>query len=110
MLREWVLIGTASGDKHYADPSTKSRTENVVSMWLLQDYAKPIPINGRASYSSRTYEQYDCAEKTRRPLQVSFFSGQMLAGETLLLFSQTSDKVFIAPDTIDQAMLNFACE
>ncbi len=108
---QWVFVGeNTSRDKSYADPATKRRTGNVVRMWVLTDYSKPGVIDGKVSLSDRVYTQYDCAERTSQILQLAFFSGKMLSGELLGSDTKLRSRDFIAPGTMAEAQLNFACK
>jgi hypothetical protein len=108
---QWVLVVTATdGDKTYADPSTKRRTGNVVRIWELKDLKKPNVIDGKTHYSDRTYYQYDCSEGTRQYLQSAGFSGKMGTGELIGSTSEPSKKLFVAPGTVAEVLLNHACK
>lgn len=108
---QWVFVGeNMSRDKSYADPATKRRTGNVVRMWVLTDYAKSGVIDGKVSFSDRAYTQYDCVERTSQILQLAFFSGKMLNGQLLGSDNRLRSKDFIAPGTLAEAQLNFACK
>ena len=104
---EWVFVAEgAGGNKVYADPATKRRTGHVVRIWELTNYAKS---NGKAQ-SDRSYMEIDCAEKTRQTLQVAMFARKMAAGELVGSIDKPIDKRFVAPGSIAEAMLNFACK
>jgi len=108
---QWVFVTENSrGDKFYADLSTKRRTGNVVRMWEVTDLAKPDVIKGKASYSDRAYTQNDCAERSRQILQIALFSGKMASGDLVASENQPSDKNFVAPGTVGETILNFACK
>jgi hypothetical protein len=108
---QWVFVGeNMSRDKSYVDPATKRRTGNVVRMWVLTDYAKSGVIDGKVSFSDRAYTQYDCFERTSQILQLAFFSGKMLNGQLLGSDTRLRSKDFIAPGTMAEAQLNFACK
>ena len=108
---EWVLAFEAgTGEKFYANPTTKKRTGDTVRIWELQDFSKPAVLDGKPVYSIRLYRQYDCAERTGQSLQTATFAGNMAAGESLGISTQPGTKRFIAPGTAANAMLNFACK
>lgn len=107
---EWVLVGANDRMNVYADPATKSRAGNIVRMWALTDREKPNVIGGKAYHSARFYYQYECIEKTSQQLQASAFAGKMLTGEVVFVDNDPGNKSFIAPGTIDDAKLNYACE
>ena len=107
---EWVLTSTSDAGTAYADPTTKKRTGNVVRIWESITYSKPQVIAGLAYQSTRTYKQYDCAEKISQTLQVTTFSGKMMSGEVVMSDAQPYPKEFVAPGSNVAAMLNFACK
>ena len=108
---QWVLVTVGdNGDKFYADPTTKSRSGNVVRIWALQDYLKPDVIFGKLSYSDQVYLRFDCVERTRQILQENAFVGRMGTGESLGSSAKPGNKSFVAPGTAGNTMLNFACK
>jgi hypothetical protein len=108
---EWVLLGQSSrGDKIYVDPATKSRNGNIVRMWSLSDYAKPQVSDTKPYSSDRGYFQFDCAERTSQLLRLTSFTGPMLTGEMEGSVNNPGKIIFIAPDTVQEALLNFACK
>jgi len=108
---QWVLVTEASsGDKFYADPTTKRRTGNLVRIWMLQDYPKPEVVLGQAYYSDKMYRQYDCVERTSQSLQNTSFEGRMGSGQSLGTSTQPTSVSFVAPDSIGDTLLNFACK
>jgi hypothetical protein len=108
---QWVFVSeNENGTKFYADPATKRRTGKVVRIWEITEYSKPRVVKGKAYYSDRAYEQYDCAERTSQTLQITGFSGKMASGESVGSDAQPGNKTFVAPGTSVETMLNFACK
>ena len=109
---QWVLVTTSNvGEiKVYLDPATKKRAGNIVKIWELQDYPKPIVQNNKASYSTRIYRQYDCSEATHQVLSSTDFTGRMLTGEMFNTLNHPGPKEFTPPGSMVEALLNFACK
>ncbi len=108
---EWVLVSTsADGNKTYAESTTKKRTGNMVRMWEILDYAKPTVFKGKAYQSDRDFVQYDCVESTVQNLQLVLFAGKMATGEIVGSENTPGNKSFVAPGTVGNTMLNFACK
>jgi hypothetical protein len=109
---QWVLVQQAKGgDKFYADPTTKRRTNNVVRVWELSDYLQPVSVSGKLIYSQRSYLQYDCAERTYEILQLNSFLGPMASGVSLpTVKGLGNDKTFVSPGSVREATLNFSCK
>ena len=109
---EWVFVddGVPSGNNYYADPATKKRTGNLVRVWEMTDYGKPATINGKAFQSDRSYNQYDCVERTFQYLQITAFAGKMATGEIVATDNHLGNVNFIPPKSVGEVRLNFACQ
>jgi hypothetical protein len=108
---EWVFVThTGTGSSYYADPTTKRRTGKVVRIWEMADFTTPQVSNGVTYYSTRSYMHNDCAERSRQMLQLASFAGKMTTGGVVTSVTQPSSKHFVAPGTIAEALLNFACK
>ncbi len=108
---EWVLVTELdTGEKFYSDPTTKKRTGDIVRIWELQDYPKPVVLDGKPVYSMRLYYQYDCAERTTQILQNTTFAGKMATGDSFATSTQPGTKTFISPRTVSDTLINFACK
>ncbi len=107
---EWVLVSTtSSGDKTYSDPMTKKRMGNMVRVWEINDYVAAEVFKGKAYQSDRAYVQYDCVESTVQHLQIALFAGKMATGELIESENKPGDKSFVAPGTVANLTLEFAC-
>jgi hypothetical protein len=90
----------------YIDPATLRRDGHMRRVWTLQD------LNKRSSFgtmSFRAYVEYDCSEARRRDLEFSSHNGPMATGEVIQSFSPPGNWRYVAPGTLVEAMLNFAC-
>ena len=115
VMVEWVEVGSNEyelGDEYvvhaaYADPDTIRKTGNTVKMWSLLDYKMAEEELG--TISVRQKEEYDCKEKQLRTLFESFHTGHMADGETVFIHNVRGDWEPALPDSVAEAVLEFAC-
>ncbi len=107
----WVLVTTGeNGVKYYFDPATKKRSGNLVRIWGITENGKPISVANKVFRSDRNYWQYDCAARTSQYLEANLFAGKMATGELVASINKPGNKRFVAPDTVDEDLLNFVCK
>ena len=114
VIAEWVEIGEtdketteAYASNFYADPDTIRKTGNRVKMWSLVDYK--ITMEELGVTSSKSQDEYDCKEKKQRVLFISFYSGHMGKGETVVIHNERGDWKPTSPGSANEAILKFAC-
>ncbi len=114
MAAEWVEIGEtdketteAYATTFYADPNTIRKIGNRVKMWSLSDYK--IAMEELGITSSKSQDEYDCKEKKQRVLFISFYSGHMGKGETVVIHNERGDWKPTSPGSANEAILKFAC-
>ncbi len=113
-IAEWVEIGEtdektaeAYATTFYADPDTIRKIGNRVKMWSLGDYK--ITREEFGVTSSKSQDEYDCKEKKKRVLFISFYSGHMGKGESLFILNERGDWKPTSPGSADEAISKFAC-
>ncbi len=113
-MAEWVEIGEtdketteAYATTFYADPNTIRKIGNRVKMWSLSDYK--ITSEEFGVTSSKSQDEYDCKEKKQRVLFISFYSGHMGKGETVVIHNERGDWKPTSPGSANEAILKFAC-
>ena len=113
-MAEWVEIGEtdketteAYASTFYADPDTIRKTGNRVKMWSLVDYK--ITMEELGVTSSKSQDEYDCKEKKQRVLFISFYSGHMGKGETVVIHNERGDWKPTSPGSANEAILKLAC-
>jgi hypothetical protein len=111
---EWVIV-----EKHnqstgtmtvYVDPDTIHRNGNLVTMWQLIDFK--IMQGGRSPTrfsSTKIHKQFDCLEDRLRLLALTDFWGNMGTGDSSDAYIDGSHWVSVEPGSIDQALLELAC-
>jgi len=75
-------------------------------MWSLDDHKmaqEPDVV------SSKSLDEYDCKKKQSRSLFLSAYSGHMADGETVFIHNVRGDWEPVLPDSVAEAVLEFAC-
>ena len=94
----------------YVDPDTIHRNGNLVTMWQLIDFKTMQGGRSPTRFSStKIHRQFDCLEDRLRLLALTDFWGNMGTGESSDAFIDGSHWVSVEPDSIDQALLELAC-
>ena len=108
---KWEKIDTNDDDSMtvYVDPDTTRRKGDLVKMWELFDYKTAQTTGSVSSMSSVQRVEFDCAEETSRLLAFTSFSGNMGRGKVNYTDSTVDKWVQVAPQTIHEALLKFAC-
>jgi len=103
---KWVEYEETDKSTHYFDPATIRKDGNMRRVWLLQDLRK----RGRHGEMSRRIRvEYDCKQERYRFLGISGHSEPMAGGKVLGVETEENEWAAIAPDTIDEIMLNIVC-
>ena len=109
---EWVAIGSSDslgGYTVYVDPNTIRRNGNLVKVWALTDYTTLQTMADRSFLSSKTQNEFDCAEERQRELAVTWFSSKMGTGNGVWTnFDETMWRP-VAPGSVGQGVWDFAC-
>lgn len=114
---EWKYV-TSTKDKEidfYIDFDTLKRKNNLVTVWVKTEFKTTQRdsildiFNGYLS--SRTYEQWDCEDKTMRTMSFDYFSKNDLEGKivnsgTMLMTIPES----IRPDTSGSRLFKVICK
>ncbi len=108
---EWVRVGGIAqrGLTAYVDLYTIRRKGDLVKIWELWDYKTIKTMAGNSFLSIKAQRQYDCAEERYQRLTFTEFSGNMGSGTAI--FSDSTEQKWepVAPDSIDQALWEVAC-
>lgn len=105
LASDWVEIGVsaADGSRYYVDrQSIRLMPNGYKRAWNKRDFSK-ADIHGDTGVTG--YDDYDCIEKRFRNLSFTFFNGQKPNPSS----NKVSEWVYVAPDSIAEALLNFVC-
>ena len=106
---QWVLYQRdMDGANYFYDPST-IQGENKKRVWTRVDHKSK---NELGWHSARALQEYDCINKTYKPLQVEIFSGPSLQGAILNTIREKElyGPDHLAPDTIGHTLLTIICQ
>ena len=107
---EWVEVGITDEATVYADPETIRRKGDLVKMWHLHDFKTTQTVLKKSYLSSRSQDEYDCAEDRHRALASTSFSGNMGSGKVRSSYSIKGKWEPVPPGTITQALWKVACD
>jgi hypothetical protein len=108
----WTAIYKNDDATIYADMDAIRRSNNIVKMWMLTDYARIQSLSSGVSYLSVVaLSEFDCAEQRLRTLQTSAFQGKMREGANVYTAANTPwPWTYVEPGTINQVYLKVACK
>ena len=76
----WVRVGQYADGSLYTDPTTKSKSGNVVTMWVLLDFTVPMTVRGAKYSSLKRRDEFDCSYESMRTVSATYHSMSMGAG------------------------------
>ena len=106
----WMEAGRSDDYVAYGDPSSVKRDGDIARMWSLFDYKTPqTGIPGKTFLSTKRQFEYDCRLGRARALAVSSYAAHEGKGDPLASASVKYDWSTVVPDSVDDALLKFAC-
>lgn len=112
----WKPVGVTDDVVAWVDSKSLRRTGTKVRTWIRWDWLKPQKTRGSPPREYQAEKQlaiYDCANRTTVTLQMIRYSDFAAVGdivETLTDDEATAKPRDIAPDTLGEQLLEFACE
>ena len=103
---EWLRYEENKKNIFYYDPATIRKDGNMRRVWVLMDIRKR---NDNGAMSTRMRYEYDCKQERYRFLGMSSHSEPMAGGTLLETYGEDNNWMAIAPDTIDETMLEIVC-
>jgi hypothetical protein len=110
---EWVKLSAKDNLTTYVDPTTISKVDNIVKMWGLVDLKESKKEElGKSFLSAKGLQEYDCKDEKIRKITLSFYSGNMGAGEIIHTYDDTDKWKWtpVAHGTISETMWKTACD
>jgi hypothetical protein len=108
-MAEWVAIGTGDGFILYANPETIRKSGNKVKMWSLTDYNSVREVGSEKFLSDKSQGEYDCKKEQAKNLYSSWHSENMGKGNVVSTTNKPREWFPVAPDSIGEVSLKFAC-
>jgi hypothetical protein len=113
----WVEIGGNDEITAYADVQSMQKIGPKVKVWLKWINALPIEtttIFPRKTFlSEKTLAAYHCVDRTSATLQVIRYANTDATGEVVeTLYAQETSSAYraVAPETIGESILSYACK
>jgi len=112
-LADWVTVYVDETMTYYADPTTRVKSGNKVTMRDLTDYREATTLEGIGPFlSMQTYSEFDCSQESARWIYASFHPESMGGGEwydTPLIANDDDRLKPVTPGSFDVVRLRFAC-
>jgi hypothetical protein len=109
-MAEWVPVGGNDRFTFYSDPTTISKSGNMVKMLRLTDFETAQGNIGEHYMSTKRQDEYDCVRERRRIIFVAAHSKKMGEGYVVIrVINKLDDWKPISPGSQGEAMWEFAC-
>ena len=110
VMAEWVPVGGNDRFTLYSDPTTISKSGNMVKMLRLTDFKAVQGNIGEHYMSTKRQDEYDCVRERRRIIFVAAHSKKMGEGYVVIrVINKLDDWKPISPGSQGEAMWEFAC-
>ncbi len=113
----WVEVGGNDEITAYADTQSMRRTGPKVKVWLKWVNASPVETSTvfpkKTFLSEKTLAVYHCSDRSSTTLQVIRYANADFTGEVVeSLNGQDTPSSYrdLAPETIGESILNYACK
>ena len=110
---EWRPISHAEGAGGftiYGDPTTVSRTGDLVKMMVLYDFKFVQAINSKSYLSATWQQEFDCAEHRSRHLAYTYHSDNMGNGKVMFEGDDKGNKWSpVTPRSAAAILWNIVC-
>jgi hypothetical protein len=104
---EWQLVHTDNtAARFFVDKDNLRIINGYRRAWILNDLGKP---NGQGTESFRSVEEYDCAPKPARVMQIQAMSGPMATGNLVARRSGNGQWLKAEAESIDQHLMAAVC-
>jgi hypothetical protein len=109
-MAEWVPVGGNDRFTLYSDPTTISKSGNMVKMLRLTDF-KTVQGNTDEHYmSTKRQDEYNCVKEQRRIIFITAHSENMAEGYVVMrVVNKPGDWKSISPGSQGEAVWEFAC-
>lgn len=109
-MAEWVPVGGNDRFTLYSDPTTISKSGNMVKMLRLTDFKAVQGNIGEHYMSTKRQDEYDCVRERRRIIFVAAHSKKMGEGYVVIrVINKLDDWKPISSGSQGEAMWEFAC-
>lgn len=109
VMADWVVVDESSLGKTYVNPSTISKSGDLVKLWELIDFKKAQEHGGESFFSFTTEVEYDCVRKSFQTLKTAGISGHMATGSVIASGSGSRQWQPVAGGTAAERSWRFVC-
>ena len=88
---DWQLLKETREYILYIDPDTVQKNGSLVKAVSFQDFHKMQTLDGHDYLASKTLNEYDCAKKLLRQVELSIFPENMGSGGALFTENKMQD-------------------
>lgn len=105
--KEYISIDKQdNGQEIYFNLESVEIDETKRRFWVLTNLSDDVPKYSQKSFNS--YQEIDCKKKTILILQTTFYSERDLKG-TVIATETDYKPIYIAPKTINDYLMTYAC-
>ena len=109
-MAEWIPVGRNDRFTLYSDPTTISKSGNMVKMLRLTDFKTAQGNTGEHYMSTKRQDEYDCVREQCRIIFVTALSEKMGEGYVVMrVVNKPGDWKSISSGSQGEAMWKFAC-
>ena len=109
-LTKWIFVSRQEAFIIYADTATIRKAGSIAQMWDLADAKAGKAFGGvKKTLSFKMEREYDCGNQQLRLLYISWYSGNMGAGEITGSNADPSDWRPVLPGTEGERFWQIAC-
>ena len=80
---QWTLVSEPDGAKFFVDFENIRKDNNLLKVWVLTNFSKPLKLKGNEVMSFRLRYEVNCKQEQTRVLEISAFSRPNAAGTFL---------------------------
>ena len=110
-MAEWTQVFSDKKLSIYVHLQSVQITSKTVKIWALYDYTTPnIGPNNTPFLSMKSFDEYDCSQRTSRGLAHSFHKNNMGMGESAHTSSTpASEWTPVSPESVSEYLWKIAC-
>ena len=106
---DWQLVKETREYILYIDPDTVQKNGNLVKAVSFQDFHKIQTLAEHSYLASKTLNEYDCAKKLLRQVELSIFPENMGSGGALFTENKAQDWVPVQTGSAAETLWKTAC-
>jgi len=106
---EWSKVAEEDEASIYTDVSTIRKKGDLIRIWSLYDFKKPIPMSGKTYQSMEKQFEFDCGKGQARALYVIYYVDKMGSGEKGPFNYPPKQWLPVAPASTGELILKSAC-